>query len=72
MNKENRLIATTKKQAITLPTFLLIISLFITIGGGVANNSLQYTQGSLGTYNYVIIPLFALVFYAIGIITKDR
>jgi len=72
MHQQNRAILTTKKQVISLPSFLLIISFFITVGGEFANNSLHYTNGSISIYNIAIIPLFALIFYMIGIITQDR
>jgi len=72
MSEQNKAIVRTKRQAITLPIFLLIISFFITVGGEFANNSLHYTRGNVTVYDIAIIPLFALVFYAIGIITQDR
>lgn len=72
MNKQSSAILTTKKQVISLPKFLLIVSLFITVGGEFSNNSLHYSESILSHYDFITIPSFALIFYIIGMIIQHR
>ena len=70
MNTSIQTIRTPQEPPLSLATFLLLISLFITIGGTFANQALQHIQKSFSTMDMIMIPLLAILFYAVGTITQ--